>query len=361
MTVKYEEDAKDYCKGGYHVVSIGDVFKNRYKVVRKLGWGHFSTVWLVQDRDVAPDAPHRYAALKIVKSARHYKEAAEDEVKLLRSIRDTDPGSLGRTRAVLLLDDFKHYGPHGTHICMVMEVLGHNLLKLIKQHDYKGIPMDLLRRIIRQCLQALAYMGGAAAAGGGGGDGGGGGGPGKLSKTQKRNLKRRQKPELPEATKQAYFVTNSIKIADLGNACWVHTHFSPDIQTRQYRSPEVILGADYNESADVWSVACMAFELATGDFLFEPHSGEGYTRDEDHCALISELLGKFPQEVAMSGDYSLEIFDSDGELLNIHELKPWSLQSALKCLDHPWLQESAAEIAAKKIVVAHKVLQPISE
>jgi len=30
-------------------------------------------------------------------------------------------------------------------------------------------------------------------------------------------------------------------------------------------------------------------------------------------------------------------------------------------LDHPWLQESAAEIAAKKIVVAHKVLQPISE
>ena len=108
------------------------------------------------------------------------------------------------------------------------------------------------------------------------------------------------KPELPEATKQAYFVTNSIKIADLGNACWVHTHFSPDIQTRQYRSPEVILGADYNESADVWSVACMAFELATGDFLFEPHSGEGYTRDEDHCALISELLGQFPQEVRLT-------------------------------------------------------------
>ena len=51
-----------------------------------------------------------YAALKIVKSARHYKEAAEDEVKLLRSIRDTDLASMGRTRAVLLLDDFKHYG-----------------------------------------------------------------------------------------------------------------------------------------------------------------------------------------------------------------------------------------------------------
>ena len=491
----------------YHVVSIGDLFKNRYKVVRKLGWGHFSTVWLVQDKDVAADAPHRYAALKIVKSARHYKEAAEDEVKLLRSIRDTDPGSRGRTRAVLLLDDFKHYGPHGTHICMVMEVLGHNLLKLIKQHEYKGIPMDLLRRIIRQCLQALAYMhddceiihtdikpenillcmspkevtemGDAAAAavveqgkgkgrssGPGaavGGESTGSASPGKLSKTQKRNLKRRQKakekkaaalaagaggdgdddddggdeddddgddaaattttavaseacgdgqaaaaarsssppnppppkqPELPEKVKRAYFVTNNIKIADLGNACWVHTHFSPDIQTRQYRSPEVILGADYDASADVWSVACMAFELATGDFLFEPHSGEGYTRDEDHCALISELLGKFPKEVAMSGEYSVEVFDTEGELLNIHELKPWTLQevlhekygfskelaeqfgsfllpmldvrtthrkSAIDCLDHPWLQESAAERAAKKTIIAHNVLAPMPE
>ena len=29
---------------------VGDVYKNgRYKVIRKLGWGHFSTVWLVED------------------------------------------------------------------------------------------------------------------------------------------------------------------------------------------------------------------------------------------------------------------------------------------------------------------------
>ena len=30
----------------------------------------------------------------------------------------------------------------------------------------------------------------------------------------------------------------------------------------------------------------MAFELATGDYLFEPHSGDDYTRDEDHLAHI---------------------------------------------------------------------------
>ncbi len=45
-----EEDLEDYCKGGYHPVEPGQVYKNgRYTVVRKLGWGHFSTVWLARD------------------------------------------------------------------------------------------------------------------------------------------------------------------------------------------------------------------------------------------------------------------------------------------------------------------------
>ncbi len=44
-----QEDPKDYCKGGYHPVNIGDIYYDRYKVLRKLGWGHFSTVWLCWD------------------------------------------------------------------------------------------------------------------------------------------------------------------------------------------------------------------------------------------------------------------------------------------------------------------------
>lgn len=45
-----EEDLEDYCKGGYHPVHVGDTFsEGRYLIVRKLGWGHFSTVWLAKD------------------------------------------------------------------------------------------------------------------------------------------------------------------------------------------------------------------------------------------------------------------------------------------------------------------------
>lgn len=77
-----------------------------------------------------------------------------------------------------------------------------------------------------------------------------------------------------------------LKIADLGNACWVHHHFQPEIQTRQYRSPEVILGIKYNETADIWSFACMVFEMMQGDFLFAPQKQENFSKSDDHLALV---------------------------------------------------------------------------
>ena len=69
--------------GGYHAVSVGDVFSSgRYTIQRKLGWGHFSTVWLAWDARRA-----QAVALKIQKSAQHYTEAALDEITLLREVR----------------------------------------------------------------------------------------------------------------------------------------------------------------------------------------------------------------------------------------------------------------------------------
>lgn len=135
-----------------------------------------------------------------------------------------------------------------------------------------------------------------------------------------------------------------VKIADLGNACWVNKHFTEDIQTRQYRSLEVILGASYNVSADIWSTACMAFELATGDYLFEPHSGENYCRDEDHIAHIIELLGPIPKKIILSGTLSHFVFNKKGELRHITGLKPWGLDEVLM-QKYEWSAEDAASFA----------------
>lgn len=107
----------------------------------------------------------------------------------------------------------------------------------------------------------------------------------------------------------------SIKIADLGNATPTTQHYTEDIQTRQYRSPEAILGrADWGATADIWSAACVVFELLTAEYLFDPQSqGDVFGKDDDHMAQIIELLGDFDADMKFGGRYSRDIFDNDGE------------------------------------------------
>merc|ERR1719198_2374038 len=120
------------------------------------------------------------------------------------------------------------------------------------------------------------------------------------------------------------------KVADLGNACWVKKHFSDDIQTRQYRAPETIIGANYDTSTDIWSLACMIFELVTGDYLFDPKSTEEYPRDEDHLALFIELLGSMPAKLIQRGRNSKTYFNRRGQLRHIKSLRSWGLEDVLQ-------------------------------
>ncbi|KAM8862252.1 SRSF protein kinase 3 isoform 2-T2 [Spinachia spinachia] len=503
-----QEDPSDYCKGGYYPVKIGDLFNGRYHVVRKLGWGHFSTVWLCWDLQ-----RKRFVALKVVKSAPHYTETAVDEIKLLRCVRDSDPSDPYRETIVQLIDDFKISGVNGIHVCMVLEVLGHQLLKWIIKSNYMGLPLICVKTIIRQVLQGLDYLhtkckiihtdikpenilldvdevyvrrlaaeatiwqraGAPPPSGSSVSTAPSDVQVGKLSKNRKKKMKRKAKRQqklleerllniqmeddncviqsedkdatcslvvsgnnscstasktssdstcswlddrcdghapgrfaspasglsgfsssVMSATSESALSTRSecssgrdvfsasdfvlspldpqnglklrVKIADLGNACWVHKHFTEDIQTRQYRALEVLIGAEYGPPADIWSTACMAFELATGDYLFEPHSGEDYTRDEDHIAHVIELLGTLPLPFALSGRYSREYFNRrgetvstsvspavlclplsrcvpvSGELRHISSLKPWALFEVL-LEKYEWPLEQAAQFS----------------
>jgi len=87
-----DEGIDDYKIGGYHPVHIGylleclitltifssEVLQGRYVVIQKLGWGHFSTVWLCKDFKY-----DTYVAVKVQKSAANYMEAAYDEVNFM--------------------------------------------------------------------------------------------------------------------------------------------------------------------------------------------------------------------------------------------------------------------------------------
>ena len=147
-----EEDLKDYRKGGYHPVRIGESFASgRYSVLSKLGWGHFSTVWLAWD-----EKRTQPVVLKLQKSAKRYSDAAKDEVELLRAVSESVDAE--RRYLVLLHDHFVHRGVNGAHHVMAFEVLGPTLLALIKQSNYQGLPLAVVRRIGACVLVALEHL-----------------------------------------------------------------------------------------------------------------------------------------------------------------------------------------------------------
>lgn len=170
-----DEGLPDYKIGGYHPVHVGEVFLDRYIIVQKLGWGHFSTVWLTKDLKF-----DTFVALKIQKSSQNYLEAAYDEVEILdvvskqskteewrksmsyyyRKLSEEERKEKSDTDWywVQLLNSFCHYGPNGKHFVMVFEIMGVNLLEIIKRYDYKGVPIPLVRKIAKQWLIGLDYL-----------------------------------------------------------------------------------------------------------------------------------------------------------------------------------------------------------
>mmetsp|Transcript_40631 Transcript_40631/g.36070 ORF Transcript_40631/g.36070 Transcript_40631/m.36070 type:complete len:368 (+) Transcript_40631:1130-2233(+) len=120
-----------------------------------------------------------------------------------------------------------------------------------------------------------------------------------------------------------------LKIVDLGNACWTHHHFTSKIQTRQYRSPEVIIGLHYDTSADIWSFAATIFEMLTGDFLFEPRKGHNFSKNDDHFAQVIELNKIFSKKYVMPGKNFKKFFDKYGNLKRIQGFHYWPLRDVL--------------------------------
>lgn len=61
---------------------------------------------------------------------------------------------------------------------------------------------------------------------------------------------------------------SAIKLIDFGSSCQEGHQLFSYIQSRYYRSPEVLLGCRYTVAIDVWSLACVLVEMHTGSPLF---------------------------------------------------------------------------------------------
>lgn len=64
---------------------------------------------------------------------------------------------------------------------------------------------------------------------------------------------------------------DNLKVADFGLArpavCSMESGITNEVYTLWYRPPEVLLGGRYDESADIWAVGCVLFELFTGGIV----------------------------------------------------------------------------------------------
>mmetsp|Transcript_6403 Transcript_6403/g.6298 ORF Transcript_6403/g.6298 Transcript_6403/m.6298 type:complete len:635 (+) Transcript_6403:462-2366(+) len=251
--------------GDYNVV-VGDHLAYRYEVIEVLGKGSFGQVVKVFDNKLK-----EFLAMKIIRNKAKFTKQAEDEVRILKLVRDNDPKD---TYNVVHMKDYFMFRKH---LCMGFEILSSNLYDLLKTANFGGVNISVVRKIGFQIVQAL-----------------------KLLKTLDLihcDLK-------PENILLKPDGSNDIKLIDFGSACFVNGKVFSYIQSRFYRAPEIVLGVDYNEAIDIWSLGCIIFELYTGYPLFP---GENET---DLLLCMMEVLGIPPEKLLEKSSRKRMFFDA---------------------------------------------------
>jgi serine/threonine-protein kinase SRPK3 len=312
---------------------VGD--DDEYIIERKLGVGYFSTVWLASNQFLPNTHLQKLVAIKVSKSKQSFQEAAQDEIKIL-----TELGH--HPNIVSLLDKFILPGPLGLHYCLVFDPMWKDLEYLVRTSGYRGFPPEMLKTICYQILCGIEFMHSKQIihtdikpenflVGF----------PYKLdveSIQQEREyylelvrnshhhpnsdkkLKKIQKKLFSSSFPVIQWPTHDeliVKIADFGNACWTFKHFTPDIQTRQYRSPEVLLGYPYGTEVDIFSCGATFFELATGNYLFNPKNYSDINiRNEHHLYLMVQVMGPLPTRLVKYGKFGSNYFNRQCDFLH---------------------------------------------
>eukprot|EP00168_Porphyra_purpurea_P010704 TRINITY_DN2665_c0_g1_i2.p1 TRINITY_DN2665_c0_g1~~TRINITY_DN2665_c0_g1_i2.p1 ORF type:complete len:623 (+),score=188.50 TRINITY_DN2665_c0_g1_i2:249-1871(+) len=313
------EDEDLYTLGGLHPVRIGDRLGN-YTVVGKLGWGTFSTVW----RAVA-DGSGEEVAVKLWRSGRSYFHMASEENKYLLALRAHDPA--GDYPIMKLRDTFMVFGAHGAHAAAVFELMGVSLR--VALHAYlnrpeaprgRGAPLRVVARVAKQILEGLAlahYH--------------------RLLHTDLKleNVALRLPSPLdaavlppPDADAEAdafwapagkaHSPAGRVAIIDWGNTEEMGDDYvlpyAHQLQTESYRAPEAIVGTGASPGTDLWSVGCIVYDMAVGDYLFRPDEAAPWGLAVDHLALMQDVLGSptsgFPPWFRTAGAHADEYFEA---------------------------------------------------
>jgi dual specificity tyrosine-phosphorylation-regulated kinase 1 len=122
-------------------------------------------------------------------------------------------------------------------------MLSLNLYELLKNTQFDGVSLNLIRKFAKQILRALQFLAG-------------------------RNVDVIHCDLKPENILLRHPKRSGIKVIDFGSSCRSNNQMYSYIQSRFYRSPEVLLGLPYTVAIDVWSLGCILVEMHTGEPLF---------------------------------------------------------------------------------------------
>ncbi|KAI1952753.1 hypothetical protein LOZ12_002320 [Ophidiomyces ophidiicola] len=345
------EEPDYYKAGGFHPISLGDRFKNdQNTILRKLGYGQYSTVWL------AKDSKHqKYVAIKVLRADCYGGHHDIFEREILSRILEVSRRSShqGRNYVSHLLEQFTQTGPNGDHVCLTFDVLGHHLDFQAAKYEDGKLPVRAVKVIVRQLLLALDFLHRECSVI-------------HTDLKPKNILLELENPsstishylsEIPARTDSQCGATTPlreviptslvsetkslhVRLIDFGVASWTERHLSDLIQSQALRAPEVTIGAPWGTGVDIWSLGCLVTEFVQGIVLFsgEASSRGTWTVEDDHLARIIEILGKFPLHFIAKGRRAAHFFDKQGNLLRIPNLKPTSLERLVNGTTKPFLK-----------------------
>ncbi|KAI1762592.1 hypothetical protein GGR53DRAFT_412256 [Hypoxylon sp. FL1150] len=286
-------------RGDYTIVT-GDHLSYRYEIVDVLGKGSFGQVVRCIDHKTGV-----LVAVKIIRNKKRFHQQALVEVNILQKLREWDPQNKHS------MVNFTHSFYFRGHLCISTELLDMNLYEFIKSNAFRGFSLKLIRRFTKQMLSSLNLL--------------------KQHKVIHCDLK-------PENILLRHPMHSEIKVIDFGSSCFENEKVYTYIQSRFYRSPEVILGMTYGLPIDMWSLGCILAELYTGVPIFP---GEN---EQEQLACIMEVFGPPEKHLIEKSTRKKLFFDSMGKpRLTVsskgRRRRPSSktLQQALKCDDEPFL------------------------